>query len=129
MKKVLFMLSAFFFVAAAATVNFAVNEDEDTLLGSWIFAVNEAPLEYSKGKVVFEKDDDNELSGKVVFDTGRQIPIHAINLTESTLSFEVNVDGNFVTSFMTLDGDMMTGHVETAEGNMNFSAQREISEG
>ncbi len=106
-----------------------ISESEDTLLGSWVFTVNEAPWEYSRGKVVFEKNDENELEGKVIFDTGRQIPIITISLTDESLSFQVNVDGYNVTSFMTLEGDSMTGHVETVEGNMNFSAQREISEG
>lgn len=129
MKKILTTITALFIIASAAQAYAAINLDEDTLLGSWIFTVNEAPWEYSKGKVVFEKDDDNELAGKVIFDTGRQIPILAISLTETTLSFEVNVDGYNVTSFMTLDGEIMTGHVETVEGNMNFFAQKEISEG
>jgi hypothetical protein len=129
MKKVLLTLSALFFVATTAMANFSTSLNDDKIVGSWVFTVNEAPWEYSKGKVVFEKDDANELTGKVIFDSGRQIPILSIILGESTLTFEVNVDGNQVTSFMTLDGEIMTGHVETPDGNMNFSAQKEISEG
>ncbi|TVP98988.1 MAG: hypothetical protein EA359_17525 [Balneolaceae bacterium] len=129
MKKILTILSILFLLTSVAKANFIFNESDETLLGSWVFSVNEAPWEYSKGKVVFEKDDANELTGKVIFDSGRQIPILSISVGESTLTFEVNVDGNHVTSFMALDGDIMTGHVQTADGNMNFSAQKEISEG
>lgn len=129
MKKVISILSVLFLISTVVNANNVISESEDTLLGSWVFTVNEAPWEYSRGKVVFEKNDENELEGKVIFDTGRQIPILTISLTDESLSFQVNVDGYNVTSFMTLEGDSMTGHVETVEGNMNFSAQREISEG
>lgn len=129
MKKVISILSVLFLISTVVNANNVISESEDTLLGSWVFTVNEAPWEYSRGKVVFEKNDENELEGKVIFDTGRQIPIITISLTDESLSFQVNVDGYNVTSFMTLEGDSMTGHVETVEGNMNFSAQREISEG
>ena len=129
MKKVISILSVLFLISTVVNANNVISESEDTLLGSWVFTVNEAPWEYSRGKVGFEKNDENELEGKVIFDTGRQIPIITISLTDESLSFQVNVDGYNVTSFMTLEGDSMTGHVETVEGNMNFSAQREISEG
>jgi len=101
---------------------------ENTLIGTWAFNVNQAPWEYSRGKVIFDLDKENELSGKIIFASGIEVAIDKITQEKDKVVFEVYVEGTPVKTIVTLKDDNITGFVETYEGNMPFSAKREVPE-
>ncbi len=126
MKKSIGYLTAVFTIVllfAATPV-----KAEDPLIGSWTFSVNQAPWEYSRGKVVFEAGKENVLQGKVLFTSGREIKINKISKEKEKVLFEMVVDGYQVKTIVTLKDDVISGHVETIDGNMPFSAKREVPE-
>lgn len=129
MKKIIipFCLA---FVVLISGAGFSANnaEAENPLLGSWVFNVAQAPWEYSKGKVVFEENKEEELSGKIIFTSGREIKIAKITQEDDKVTFKVNVDGMPVKTIVTLEENDIKGFVETNEGNMPFNAERELTE-
>lgn len=102
---------------------------DHSVVGSWAFNVNQAPWEYSQGTIVFEENDEGELTGVIHFHTGQQITIASISLEDGELIFDVTVDGYDVRSVVNIGSDELSGHVATIEGNMPFSATREKGEG
>lgn len=126
MKKSIGYLSAVFTILllfAAMPV-----KAEDPLIGSWTFSVNQAPWEYSRGRVVFETCEEKVLHGKVVFTSGREIKIAKISKEKEKVLFEMLVDGYQIRTVVTLKDDVISGHVETPDGNMPFSAKRVVPE-
>jgi hypothetical protein len=115
------VLFAFLFTAAGVKA-------DSPLPGSWSFNIPQAPWEYSKGKMIFENDADDKITGKIKFDSGREVRIARISQTEDKYTFEVNVEGTPVKTVVTLKDNNMTGVVETYDGNIPFSAKKEVPE-
>jgi hypothetical protein len=106
----------------------SVAKADSPLPGSWNFNVPQAPWEYSKGKMIFENDADDKISGKIKFDSGSEVRIAKITQSEDKFTFEVNVEGNPVKTVVTLKDNEMTGFVETYDGNIPFSAKKVVPE-
>jgi hypothetical protein len=126
MKKPFIFLSVILFFSFFLIAN--LQNDEESIIGSWAFEVPQAPWEYSKGKITFERTEDNIIIGKAVFNTGRELSIDEVTAEGGEVTFVTNVDGYRVTAVFTLDGDELAGHVQTDEGNMDFSAERDTRE-
>lgn len=108
---------------------FAINstaETDPSPLGSWAFSVDQAPWEYNRGTIVFEENEEKELSGAIHFHTGQKLSITKVSVDGSELIFDVNVDGYEVQSVVAISVDELTGYVMTPEGNMPFSATKEV---
>jgi len=120
------------FLSAAILLSFFLmanlHAEEGPLLGSWSFEVAQAPWEYSKGKVIFETGEENLITAKVLFDSGRQLSVREVLYEDGEVRFQTMVDGYRVNSVFILEDDSLTGHVETVEGNMDFKASREKEE-
>ncbi len=100
----------------------------DNVLGTWSFNVNQAPWEYNSGKIIIETDDEDELVGRVVFDSGIEMRIARISRDEERVRLTVWIEGTSVYVVGTVEEDELTGRVETIEGNLPFSAKREVPE-
>lgn len=98
---------------------------DEGLAGSWLFNVEQTMPEYSKGKVVFEKAEEEGFTGKIVFESGRIISMSSVDIVADTVTFKAYVDGGLVTTICTLKGDELDGSVRTSDGNLPFSAMRE----
>lgn len=110
------------------SIDAIASSSNSPLLGSWEFNVNEAPWEYSRGVIIIESGEDEELTGKIEFSTGRIVEIAAISVEDDKVVFEVIVDGYDVKTDLTITEDNLRGIVQTIEGNMNFTAKRAAAE-
>ncbi len=126
MKRSSVSLFGMFFLALLFIATTA--KAENPLIGSWAFNVNQAPWEYSRGKVVFDLGKEDELSGKIIFASGIEVAINKITQEKDKVVFDIFVEGTPVKTIVTLKDDNITGFVETYEGNMPFSAKREVPE-
>ncbi len=115
----------FFVISGFNTV---AEKAEKPLLGSWVFNISQAPWEYSKGRVVFENNDENVMTGKIVFDSGFELRIGKITREEDKVIMETFVQGYPVKTVVTLKEDTLTGYTETPDGNIPFTAKRYIPE-
>jgi len=106
---------------ASATVSPAVND----IIGSWTFNVEQTMPEYSKGKIVFEEGDEEDYSGRIIFESGRVITISSVDVEADTVTFKAYVDGGLVTTVCTIEGDELVGSVRTPDGMLPFQATRE----
>lgn len=102
--------------------------DDHSPVGVWAFNVNQAPWEYNQGTIIFEENEEGELTGVIHFHTGQELTIGSITLEGDELTFDVTVDGNDVRSVVNISADELSGHVVTMDGNMPFSAVREVVE-
>lgn len=100
-------------------------QNTDGLEGSWTYEVEQTAPEYSRGSLLFEQGENDEYSGKIVFQSGREITMSSVDVVADTVTFKAYVDGGLVTTICTLEGDVLTGSVQTAEGYLPFSAKRE----
>lgn len=124
MKKILLSISGLLVIFFAIhTVSMA---SDHSPIGSWAFSVDQAPWEYSRGTIIFEQNEDEELTGKIHFHTGQQITIGKISLDGSEMTFDVNVDGYDVQSVVSVSVNELTGYVVTMDGNMSFVATKEV---
>lgn len=97
----------------------------DELTGAWNYQVEQTAPQYSKGQILFEKGDDQEYSGKIVFESGRVISLSSVSVEADTVTFKAYVDGGLVTTVCTVEEDEMSGTVRTPEGMLPFSATKE----
>jgi hypothetical protein len=95
------------------------------LTGTWNYQVEQTAPEYSKGTIVFEQEEDERYSGKIVFQSGQEISMSSVALEADTVTFKAYVDGGLVTTICTLDENELTGTVRTPDGMLPFSATRE----
>lgn len=119
-----FLLLTFLIIALVA----ATDIDENGITGSWTFEVPEAPWEYNNGKMIFTIVDE-ELNGKIKFHNGRELTIPSVTVGENRITFVVYVEGYRVETHLTMDGDTLSGFVETPEGILDMHAERETTEG
>lgn len=123
MKRVVITIFGLFLMLFAFN---ATVETDPSPVGSWAFSVDQAPWEYNRGTIVFEENEEKELSGVIHFHTGQKLSIDKVSVEGSELIFDVNVDGYEVQSVVAISVDELTGYVMTPEGNMPFSATKEV---
>ena len=94
------------------------------LAGAWNYQVEQTAPEYSKGTLVFEQGDDEEYTGKIVFQSGQEISMSSVTVEADTVTFKAYVDGGLVTTVCTIDGDELTGSVITPDGRLPITATK-----
>ena len=97
----------------------------DSLSGSWAFNIEQTMSEYRKGKVVFEKSEEEKYTGRIEFDAGRVIGISSVDVEADTVTFRAYIDGGLITTICTIEGDELVGTVRTPDGMLSFQAKRE----
>jgi hypothetical protein len=119
------IMLAFLFVSG---FNADSENNKDPFLGTWVFNIPQAPWEYSRGRIVIETNDENAMTGKIMFDNGYEVRIGKLTRQEEKLITETNIEGYPIRTVLTIKDDMLTGHTETPDGNIPFSAKRYIPE-
>lgn len=96
----------------------------NNLAGNWVYSVEQTAPEYSQGTLVFEEGENEEYTGKIVFQSGQEISMSSVSLEADTVTFKAYVDGGLVTTVCTINGDELTGTVRTPEGILPISATK-----
>lgn len=97
----------------------------DGLTGAWNYQVEQTAPEYSQGTLVFEQGDDQEYSGRIVFQSGREISMSSVTVEADTVTFKAYVDGGVVTTVCTINGNELSGSVITMDGRLPIKATKE----
>jgi hypothetical protein len=120
MKQVLFinMLLGLIYPAAKPATS-----DNSAVIGSWKCAVIDVPYEYSNSVITFI-EKEGKLNGSVKFDSGEEVKINTVKLTNSQLVLSLYVEGNAITVDGKVAGTKITGTVDTPDGKVNFTATR-----
>lgn len=91
--------------------------------GDWRFTVNQAPWEYSRGVITFEKSGDAWI-GTILFHVNREVVVEEISMDGDEVRFELIVDGYEIRTVFAVQENEMAGIVYTIDGNMPFRANR-----
>jgi hypothetical protein len=120
MKKVLFIIMLLGFIYPVAKPAAA---DNNAVIGSWKCAVIDVPYEYSNSVITFI-EKEGKLTGTVKFDSGEEVKISTVKLTNDKLVLSLYVEGYSITVDGKVTGAKMTGTVDTPDGKVNFTATK-----
>lgn len=122
MKKVLFIIVLLGLIFPVAK---SVTADNSAVIGSWKCAVIDVPYEYSNSVITFI-EKEGKLTGTVKFDSGEEIKITTVKLTNSQLVLSLYVEGYSITVDGKVAGAKITGTVDTPDGKVNFTATKAV---
>ena len=122
MKKVFMMILVLGFVFQTAK---PVPADNSSVIGSWKCAVIDVPYEYSNS-VITIAEKEGKLTGVVKFDSGEEIKLSTVKLTNNQLVLTLYVEGYSVTVDGKVNGNKITGTVDSPEGRVNFTATKVV---
>lgn len=123
MKKL--MILTFLFAIVLGSANAAVSQASKDLVGSWKYEVPSAPYGYEKGTLVFS-EKDGKLVGEVKFADGYKIDMKDVKMEEGgVLKCGLYVDYEYVSVKAKIEGNKMTGTVNTPEGEMKLTAEKQ----
>ena len=92
------------------------------VVGTWDYFAPDAPYEYSKGKLIISRVED-ELKGLVNID-GYEIELDSLKFEDNILSFTLFVEGDFVAVRLTMKDDSFEGTASTSEGMLDVTGVR-----
>ncbi len=113
-------------MSLSVSANFTNTEND--FLGKWNFSVSQAPWEYSRGDMLFEIKEDDVISGKMKFINGVEVLIRNVKQKDENLTFDITAEGYVLSIVTKLKENDIDGFVQTPEGNLPFSAKRELPE-
>lgn len=125
MKKL--MILTFLFVIVLGSVNVAVSQTSKDLVGNWKYEVPSAPYGYEKGTLVFA-EKEGKLVGEVKFADGYKIDMKDVAYEEGGgVKCGLYVDYEYVSVKAKIEGTKMTGTVNTPDGEMKLTAEKEMN--
>ena len=122
MKKL--MILAFLFTIVLGSVNAAVSQGNSDVVGNWKYEVAGAPTGYEKGTLVFT-EKEGKLAGEVKFADGYKIEMKDVTYDAGVVKCGLYVDYEYVSVKAKIEGTKMTGTVNTPEGEMKLSAEKQ----
>jgi len=119
------MILTFLFVIVIGSVNVASAQGKKELVGSWKYEVPSAPYGYEKGTLVFA-EKEGKLVGEVKFADGYKIDMKDVKIEDGgVVKCGLYVDYEYVSVKAKIEGTKMTGTVNTPEGEMKISAEKQ----
>lgn len=120
MKKaylIIILLGILYQVGRSATA------DNSVVTGTWKCAVTDVPNEYSNSLITFI-EKEGKLSGSVKFDSGEEIKLSTVRLTNGQLLLTLYVEGYSISVDGKVNGEKIAGVIDTPDGKVNFTASR-----
>jgi hypothetical protein len=113
------------FAVVIGSANAVVSQASKDVVGNWKYEVPSAPYGYEKGTLVFS-EKDGKLVGEVKFADGYKIDMKEVKMEEGgVLKCGLYVDYEYVSVKAKIEGTKMTGTVNTPEGEMKLTAEKQ----
>lgn len=122
MKK--FMILTFLFTIVLGSVNAGVSQGNSDVVGNWKYEVPSAPVGYDKGTLAIS-EKEGKLVGEVIFADGYKIDLKDVAYGEGILKCGLYIDYQYISVKTKIEGNKMTGTVNTPDGEMKISAEKE----
>jgi hypothetical protein len=122
MKKL--MVLTFLFAVVIGSANAVVSQASKDVVGNWKYEVPSAPYGYEKGTLEFT-EKEGKLAGEVKFADGYKITMKDVTYEEGVLKCGLYVDYEYVSVKAKIEGNKMTGTVNTPEGEMKLTAEKQ----
>lgn len=122
MKKL--MIIAFLFTVVMGSVNATASQENNDVIGNWKYEVSSAPVGYDKGVLVIA-EKEGKLVGEVKFVDGYKIDLKEVTYEAGVVKCGLYVDYEYVSIEAKIEGIKMTGIVNTSEGEMKLTAEKQ----
>jgi hypothetical protein len=122
MKKL--MILTFLFAVVIGSANAVVSPASKDVVGNWKYEVPSAPYGYDKGTLVIT-EKEGKLAGEVKFADGYKITMKDVTYEEGVLKCGLYVDYEYVSVKAKIEGNKMTGTVNSPDGEMKITAEKE----
>lgn len=122
MKKLMILALLFAILFTSTKANTASNNSD--VIGNWKYEVPTAPVGYEKGTLVIA-EKEGKLAGEVKFVDGYKIELKEVTYEDGVLICGLYVDYEYVSVKAKIEGNKMTGTVNTSEGDMKITAEKE----
>jgi hypothetical protein len=106
------------------SVNAIATQENNDLVGNWKYEVPSAPVGYDKGVLVIA-EKEGKLVGEVKFADGYKIVMKDVTYEAGVVKCGLYVDYEYVSINAKIEGTKMTGIVNTPEGEMKLTAEKE----
>lgn len=103
----------------------AMSADKEDIQGVWEYEAASAPYEYNEGQLIVS-ETDGELTLTVKFSNGGEVKGEQVKCEDNKLSFGVHLDGNFIKVNCLVDGEKLTGEVESPDGPISLTAKKKV---
>ena len=119
------LLTITYLVIVAITFSgFKTAASNNEVVGNWKYEVPTAPVGYDKGVMVIS-EKEGKLVGEVKFVDGYKIDLKEVSYENGVLKCGLYVDYNYVSITAKIEGSKMAGNVNTPEGEMKITAEKE----
>ncbi len=127
MKNLIFKGSAILilFVLTGYTVTDYAFKTKN-LIGTWEYAVPDAPYQYQKGYIIFD-NKEGDLKGFFSID-GFKAPLTNLNSKKSKVTFEAYIQGVTVSFDLTFKKKSFEGTVNYSEGTLDISGYKKMDQ-
>lgn len=120
MKKTVAFLVAVFL---SGLMFFVIAQNNKSSKTVWNYEVPRAPYGYDKGSLILTKED-NTVSGEVEVRPNYKVKMRDVSLKNDTLKGAVYIDNEYVSLLGNVTDSVITGHVDTSMGRLNFTAKK-----
>lgn len=124
MKK---LLAFALVVIALASMSFSTDGSHKNLIGNWKYKVTTAPPGLQSGTIKF-LEKEGKLIGQIEAADGTKMEMKNLTYVKEELKFGVYVDYDYVSIKASVKGKELKGTVDSPEGEMQITAQKEVKE-
>ena len=122
MKK-LFILTLLLAIVAGSFDASAKVRKKD-VIGEWKYEAPTAPYGFETGILAFF-EKEGKLDGELKLADGYKINLEGVKLEKDILSFSLYVEGGYVTVKTKVEGKLLSGTVDTPDGELKLTAKKE----
>ena len=99
------------------------NDLDKALEGKWTYSVNDAPMEYQSGKIVFSKKQ-NKFEAKIYRSDGFIIQSQKMLVTKDKIIFEAMVENEMISVALVFKNNKLEGKVSTYENDLSIVMEK-----
>ena len=110
-------------VLIAGSFNASAKVRPKDVVGEWKYEVPTAPPGFEKGTFTFTEKEGN-LAGKLVLMDGSNVDLEGVKLENDALTFSLYVEGGYVMVNTKIDGELISGVINSPQGDMKVTAQK-----
>lgn len=121
MKKLL--VFTFLIAVIFASANASVSSNKKDVIGEWKYEVPTAPYGYEAGTIVVI-EEEGKLAGHIKLADGYKIDLKSVTFEEGIFKCGLYVDYEYITIKAKIEGETLTGAVDSPEGEMKITAKK-----
>jgi len=121
MKKLIIL--TFLLAIIAGSFDASAKVRKKNVIGDWKYEAPTAPYGFETGILAFF-EKEGKLDGELKLADGYKISLEDVKLEKNVLSFGLYVEGGYVTVNTKIEGESLSGTVDTPDGELKLTAKK-----